>query len=389
MLRRLTMAILLLILSLGASAATAQDGGDSAFLRVVQLVNDGAAVSMTMTDGRPVLVNFTPGSISDYFPYVAYRSAAATFIVAPSGGAAYTRTWTLPPLAPGYHTAALVGGGGDNTLDLIVLDEDRLCADSGADDSCVILINNVRNSPPLTLNLDGRGVIGGVSYRQAAAASAPAGGYRQLTVVDPAAPQTPFLRIEQGYFAPNLISLIAMSGGYSGGQPVNMRVGLPRRVPTDIITFLRGLTADVQVTDGETLYAAENILALIEMARFETLFGNPNFPLTVFAPTDGAVLSVAPEVFECAMSSTEAMRALIFHHISVGTYTPAQLSAEGSLPTLAGTTHTFRAAPGGFVIDGTVAVTDAEHYMTLSGSLYLIDTVLIPPDFEQRYCTLG
>ncbi|MBK8027378.1 MAG: fasciclin domain-containing protein [Chloroflexi bacterium] len=385
----LLLMLIVTALGMGASGAAAQDAAEGTFLRVLQLSNDATAVSMTLQDGRPVLVNFTPNSVSEYFPYLSNRSSALTFVVAPPNAAAYTRNWTLPPLAPGYYTAALIGTGGDNTLDLILLDENRLCMEAAEDESCLIVVNNLKNSPALTVNIDGIGLIANILYRQAAVANAEAGGYRQLTVVDPPTPQNPVLRLEQGFLEPNVITLLTLSGVYSGGQVTNLQVGEIHRVPVDILTFLRGLTADMQVTDGETLYATENIVALLDLARFDVLFTNPNFPLTVFAPTDAAILAVAPAVFECATENPSAMRALIFNHILLGAYPPDQLVTEGALPAISGSTHTFRSVPGGILIDDTVTVPEDVHYSALNGDVYLIDSVLIPPNFQETYCTLG
>lgn len=390
MLRKLLLFIMLLLIAI-PSIASAQVAvaPDEAFVRVLQLVNDGTPVSLTLEDGRPLLTNFTPGSVSEFFPYAVNRSSVITFVVTPTGRNAYTQTWTVPPLADGYHTLALVGSAVDNTLQLITVDEDALCEGKLSNGTCIILINSIRNSPALTLNVDGRGVILNAGYRQIVVEGVDAGGYRQVTAVNPPTPQTPVFRVEQGYFEPNVITLLTMSGNYVNGQVQNAQIGTIRRVPVNIITFLRGLTAARQITDGTTLYATENIVALIDLVGFDNLLTNPNFPLTIFAPTDAAVLAVSPTLYECVMSDTVAMRELIFNHVIVGDFTPAELVSEGTLPTLAGTTHTFRAAQGATVIDDTVVVDNALHYPTSSGSVYLTDTVLIPEGFEDEFCTQG
>lgn len=389
MTRKLILFLVLLMVVPSTVSAQVAVAPDEAFVRVLQLVNDGTPVSLTLEDGRPLLTNFTPGSVSEFFPYAVNRSTVITFVITPAGRPAFTRTWTIPPLADGNHTLALVGSAADNTLELITVDEDSLCEGKLSSGTCVILINSIRNSPALTLNVDGRGVLIDAGYREVVVEGVDAGGYRQLTAVNPPTPETPVFRVEQGFFEPNVITLLTMSGNYVNGQVHGAQIGTIRRVPVNIITFLRGLTAARQITDGTTLYATENIVALIDLVGFDNLLTNPNFPLTIFAPTDAAVLAVSPTLYECVMGDTVAMRELIFNHVIVGDFTPAELIAEGSLPTLAGTTHTFRAAAGATVIDDTVVVDNALHYPTASGSVYLTDTVLIPDGFEDEFCTQG
>jgi uncharacterized surface protein with fasciclin (FAS1) repeats len=89
------------------------------------------------------------------------------------------------------------------------------------------------------------------------------------------------------------------------------------------------------------------------------------------------------------MSNPLAMRALILNHVLVGVQTSETLIALGVVPTMAGTTHTFQPADGGFFIDDKVRVSHSLGYPTVNGNVYLIDTVLVPEGFEADFCELG
>src|SRR5690606_36414398 len=136
-----------------------------------------------------------------------------------------------------------------------------------------------------------------------------------------------------------VIYLYSLVGSYPGSQFTDYNMGTLRRVPVDAMTFLRGLTADLQLTDGDTLFAMENIVSILEISGFDTLLANQGLALTVFAPTDGAVLEVAGDLYGCALTNATAMRDLILSHILIGSYTSSQLIEAGQISTMAGTTR--------------------------------------------------
>ncbi len=387
MFKKLVWGVLLASFALLAPTAEGQSQ-NTAYLRVLNLASGGASVSVVLEDGRTIITNLAPGSSSDYAPYVTDRSTLIRLQFTAQTGPTFNREWSIPPLTPGHYTAALVGSSTDITLQVTVIDEDALCADRLASGSCIILVDNIRGSPPLTLLADNSLVVDNAQYRHVVVDSVPARSYLELKAVDPSNAQTVLFRLQRGFFEPNVIALYSLTGDYSSGAFSNLRVGTLRRVPVDTMTFLRGLTADLNLSDGTTLYAAENAVAILDASGYANILANPQFPLTVFAPTDGAILEVA-DLYACALANPLAMRELILNHILAGEFTSAQLINAGSVSTLAGMSHTFRATAGGFVVDNSVRVTDSQRYPTATGSVYLINKVLIPDGFADRYCTSG
>ncbi len=362
---------------------------DRAFVRVLQVANDNTAVALTLQDGRTVLSSFLPGSVSAYFPYETDRSTQVTLTITPPGGISFAREWLVPPLAPGYHTIAVVGTGRDSTLDLIFIDEDALCEGKLEAGSCLIFVNNLKNAPALNLNANSARIIEESRYRQVTVAHIPAASYFNFTVVEQNNPQSAVFRAQLQFFEPNVIYLYSLRGVYPSANLAAYQVGTVRRVPTDSMTFLRSLTADLNLSDGDVLFAAENITAVLEQTGFDQLLTNSRLPLTIFAPLDEAVIEGARDLFDCAIADPAAMRALILNHILVGDYSIRQLVEAGQVTTLSGVTHTFRSAGGGFTIDNIVEVSDRLSYTTSNGTVYLIDDLLVPPNFENDYCTQG
>ncbi len=387
MLRKLCCGLLLATFLLLTTTAFSQ--ADTAYLRVLQLVNDGATAAIALQDGSTVLTTLAPGSVSEYMTFAAEHSSIITLTISPTRGPAFRKEWAVPPLSPGYHTAALVGSSAENNLQLVFIDEDTLCADKLASGSCVILINNIRSSPPLSLIANRTPVAQDAAYRQAVVGSAPAGTYLNLSAVDAGAPQTVLFQQRLQVFEPNVIYFYNLRGNYLGVPTADYTVGTVRRVPVDTMSFLRGLTANLQLSDTRTLFATENIVAILEQSGFDRLLANPQLPLTIFAPMDEAVVQIAGDLYQCALDNPAAMRALILNHIIAGSFSPSQLTQAGSIATVGGQSHTFRAGSGGVLIDNRVLAADSLYYPTRNGSLYLIDQVLVPSGFSDQFCAAG
>ncbi len=387
MFRKLVWGLLFAAFALLTTGTAAQD--DTAYLRVLQLANDGSTAGIALANGSTILTNIAPGSVSDYFTLAAEHSTFITLTISPTRGPAFRKEWAVPPLAAGYHTAALVGSSADNTLQLVFIDEDTLCAGKLAGGSCVIVINNIRNSPDLRLTANSIPVVDGVGYRQAVVGSVPAGTYLQLAAADTNNTQTVLFQQQFQVFEPNVIYLYNLRGNYVGRPSADYTAGTIRRVPVDTMTFLRGLTGKLQLTDTKTLFATENIVAILQQSGFDHLLQNAQLPLTILAPMDQAVAKISGDLYQCALSNPAAMRALILNHVLAGSYTPAQLASAGSVATVGGQTHTFRATNSGVLVDNAVLARDTLNYPTLNGNVYLIDQVLIPNGFTDQFCSQG
>lgn|GEM_PF-6137871 len=388
MFRKLVWVAMVVAFALLNTVAFAQENTE-ALLRVLQAVNDNTSITLTLQDGRTILSNLLPGSVSDYFSYDSDRSTLITLRITPPNSGTFTREWTVPPLTAGHHTIAVVGNGRDNTVDLVFIDEDMLCAGRTQEGACIIFVNSLKNSPPLRVNANSTAVVEDARYRQVVVGSAEAASYFNFTAADQNNPLASIFRLQLQFFEPNVVYIYSLRGTYPAARAADYVIGTMRRATVDTMTFLRGLTADLQLSDGNVLFAAENIVAILDQAGYAPLIANAQFPLTVFAPLDEAIVRTSPDLYECALTNSDAMRALILNHIVAGSYTPQQLIAAGQISTMGGTTHTFRATSGGFIMDNSVEVSSSSNYPTTNGQVYLIDDLLVPDGFEDEYCVQG
>ncbi len=382
--------IVLIIALLAAAPAEADVSSTHAHLRVIQLASDVQAVSVTLEDGTTVLSNLTPGATSEYMIYPVNRSTFLRLGITPVSGVSSILESAIPPLAGGYYSAVLVGSALDNSLELIVVDEQTACANRLARGACIIVVNNIKGSPPLTFIADNP-VIEDAQYRRVVVGAALAGTYDDFIGVDLTNPENIVFEFEPRFFEPNVIYFYGLTGTYPGQMFFDYTFGSTRRVPVDIMTFLRGLTAERQLTDGERLFATENIVFVLEEARLDLILANARGSFTVFAPTDAAGFDIPTEILECAFRNPTAIRTLVLSHIILGSYTADQLVQAGVVETMAGTTLFFTPTPegDGFFIDEQARVENDWGYSATNGNVYLTDAVLIPEGFENEHCAEG
>jgi hypothetical protein len=389
---RLLFIVVLLVVALLMIAAPveADVSFNHAHLRVVQLAYDVEAASVALEDGTTVLTNLTPGTMSDYMTYPVNRSTFLRIGITPVSGLSTILEQPISPLASGYHSAVLVGSAFDNSLDLILIDEDTVCERGLSQGACIIMVNNIQGSPPLTF-MAGNPVVEDAQYRRAVVNHVPAGSYTDFVAVDLTHPETVVFNLQPGFFEPNTIYFYGLAGTYPGRMFADYSIGSTRRVPVDIMTFLRGLTAERQLTDGARLFATENIVWVLEESALQFLLSNPRTGFTVFAPIDRAGFDIPTQILECAVENPQAIRTLILNHIISGSYGATDLLEAGTVNTMAGTTLTFTPNPGGdgFMIDNHVAVENRFGYSTVNGNVYLLDSVLIPTGFEEQFCAEG
>ncbi len=274
MFRKIALSVILVVVALAVTPAFGQDSA-TASLRLLNLDTSSTVLAARLEDGRGIATNLASGSASDYVALTANQSTFITLTLAPRGGNSFNREWAVPLLAPGHYTAAVVGRSTDITLQLVFISEDALCADKLAAGSCIILINNVAGMPPVTLSAGSTRMIEGAAYRHAVVNGVPARSYLGISAISASNPDTTLFQLQRGFFAPNVISIYTLNGTYSAGTLSNFGVGTLQRVPVDTMTFLRGLTADLNLTGGSTLIAAENIVAVLDRSGLTNCWRTP------------------------------------------------------------------------------------------------------------------
>lgn len=103
-------------------------------------------------------------------------------------------------------------------------------------------------------------------------------------------------------------------------------------------------------------------------------------PFTVFAPTDDAFAALPEGVLDQLVQpeNKDALTKVLTYHVVEGAVMAADVT-DGEVPTLEGQSLTLSTADGVTVNGATVTTPDIE---ASNGVIHLIDTVLLPPDFD-------
>lgn len=133
-------------------------------------------------------------------------------------------------------------------------------------------------------------------------------------------------------------------------------------------------------TIAEIAAANPDFSAFVNATRSAGLFDvltGPG-PVTVFVPTNAAFDLLPPGAHGALLANRTALDLLLRYHLSPGTLTVADVTAQASVPTLLGVPLSVAVRPGGAVgIDG--ANLTLLDIPAANGMIHIVDGVLVPP----------
>lgn len=96
---------------------------------------------------------------------------------------------------------------------------------------------------------------------------------------------------------------------------------------------------------------------------------------TVFAPTDAAFAKLPQSTVEALKSDSATLTKILTYHVVPGQLSPADV--DGTHPTVQGAPVTVTGSGNNLKVDGASVVCGGVH--TANATVYMIDTVLMPP----------
>jgi len=96
---------------------------------------------------------------------------------------------------------------------------------------------------------------------------------------------------------------------------------------------------------------------------------------TVFAPTDAAFAKLPASTVEALKSDSASLTKILTYHVVPGQLAPADV--DGAHPTVQGAPVTVTGSGNNLKVDGASVVCGGVH--TANATVYMIDTVLMPP----------
>ena len=184
-----------------------------------------------------------------------------------------------------------------------------------------------------------------------------------------------FLGVVASYFVTAFIAI-----PHSQTAPVVSRaeLGIGGSAPTPFPTETQNDRAD-SVTSAETLLSKGNFGILLDSMAASGMIDKISGPdsYTLFAPSDFAFSKVPQDALYGLLSDRAALRTVIEHHMVLGSLSKEDLVKAKTIKTLDGTEIKVGSS-NGISVNGIKTV---DEIKTANGEVYIINDVLIPPDF--------
>jgi len=177
-------------------------------------------------------------------------------------------------------------------------------------------------------------------------------------------------------------------------------------IPPDVLAATNATLLDEPLANNETAAELSLFDAICEIEELSILAQalsipatdslraaleevTPDFSATIFAPTNDAFISLATDLgLEPADLLTEAILETILYHGTLGRVPSGAFSETGSaIMSILGLPIQAQVVDGKVVLNGDATVLDAD-IETLNGIIHIIDSVLMPMDFDASGLTL-
>lgn len=147
-------------------------------------------------------------------------------------------------------------------------------------------------------------------------------------------------------------------------------------VPTSGPGSFSGMAADPVATAASNNPVLSTLVTAVKKASLvDTL--NSAKDITVFAPYNGAFDKIPSATLNKVLADQAGLKKLLTYHVVGQRITPADL-ASGNFKTLEGQSITTSGSGQDFKVNGTASVI-CGNIQTANATVYIIDTVLMPP----------
>jgi uncharacterized surface protein with fasciclin (FAS1) repeats len=147
-------------------------------------------------------------------------------------------------------------------------------------------------------------------------------------------------------------------------------------VPTSGAGSFSGMaTAPVATAASANPVLSTLVTAVKAAGLVDTLNSAKN--ITVFAPDNAAFAKVPAATLKKLLANKAELTKILTYHVAGARYTPAQLASGMAIKTLEGATVRPAMANGTYTVNGAKVV--CGNVQTANATVYIIDTVLMPP----------
>jgi uncharacterized surface protein with fasciclin (FAS1) repeats len=134
-------------------------------------------------------------------------------------------------------------------------------------------------------------------------------------------------------------------------------------------------TAPVATAASANPVLSTLVTAVKQAGLVDTLNSAPN--ITVFAPDNAAFAKLPKAALDKVLADKALLTKILTYHVAAGRHTPGQLASGTGIKTLEGGMVTPAMMSGGYTVNKAHVV--CGNVQTANATVYIIDTVLMPP----------
>jgi uncharacterized surface protein with fasciclin (FAS1) repeats len=149
-------------------------------------------------------------------------------------------------------------------------------------------------------------------------------------------------------------------------------------LPTDGEGSLAGMADDPAATAASNNPELSTLVAAVQAAGLvDTL--NSEGPFTIFAPVNSAFAKIPTADLDAVLADTDVLTSILAYHVVPERLNSDELVAAGTLPTVNGAEVTVAKDGDTIVVNDGAAMVTCADIPTANATVYLIDSVLMPP----------
>jgi transforming growth factor-beta-induced protein len=149
-------------------------------------------------------------------------------------------------------------------------------------------------------------------------------------------------------------------------------------VPTDGEGSFAGMADDPAATAASNNPQLSTLVAAVKAADLvDTL--NSAGPFTIFAPINSAFEKIPKADLDAVLADKATLTSILTYHVVAGQMSSADLAAAGKVTTVNGAELTIAKDGDSLTINGDEAKVVCQDIPTANATVYLIDSVLMPP----------
>lgn len=181
----------------------------------------------------------------------------------------------------------------------------------------------------------------------------------------------------------SLAGVAAGSASATTAPPDDMSMSGPAgplcaAVPTDGEGSVAGMADDAVGTAASNNPLLTTLVAAVTAADLVDTLNGPG-PFTVFAPVNSAFDKVDPATLESVLADVDTLTSILTYHVIPEQLSSADLVAGGTFATVNGAELTVAQVGETLVVNGGAAAVQCADVPTANATVFLIDTVLMPP----------